>query len=172
MRRQGKRIVFTNGCFDLLHAGHIRYFQFCRSLGDMLVVGLNTDESVRQNKGPDRPILSLAERAQALAGVEAVDLVVPFAELTPLRLLERVRPDILVKGEDYRDQEVVGRELVEGYGGRVELAPLLPGVSTSRIIHRIEERLERARAAGEEASPDPGRSRAETSTPPPPPAKP
>jgi D-beta-D-heptose 7-phosphate kinase/D-beta-D-heptose 1-phosphate adenosyltransferase len=136
-RRQGKRIVFTNGCFDLMHAGHVRYFQFCRGLGDALVVAVNTDASVQRNKGPSRPIVELEERATVLAGLAAVDLVVAFDETTPIGLIEAVKPDVLVKGQDYEGKEVVGREFVEATGGRVELAPLWPGVSTTRIIERI-----------------------------------
>ncbi|RMG16358.1 MAG: D-glycero-beta-D-manno-heptose 1-phosphate adenylyltransferase [Planctomycetota bacterium] len=136
-RAAGKEIVFTNGCFDLLHAGHVQFVQGCRAKGDYLVVGLNTDSSVRGLKGEDRPVLPLEERAMVLAGLEAVDIVVPFAEPTPLSLIERLRPDVLCKGEDYKDKVVVGRELVEGYGGRVELVRLLPGVSTTNIIAKI-----------------------------------
>ncbi len=137
-RRKANTIVFTNGCFDLLHAGHVHFLQGCRSKGDFLVVGLNTDESVRSlGKGENRPVLPLEERAAVLAGLEAVDLVVPFAESTPLALIDRLRPDVLCKGEDYRGKVVVGRELVEGYGGRVELVELLPGLSTTNIISRI-----------------------------------
>ena len=106
---------------------------------DLLVVGLNTDASVRSlNKGPERPVLRLDERAAVLAGLEAVDLVVPFDEPTPIALIEAVHPDVLCKGEDYRTKPVVGRELVEGWGGRVELIPLLPGMSTTHIVERIE----------------------------------
>lgn len=136
-RRQGRKIVFTNGCFDIVHAGHVRYFEFCKSQGDVLVVALNTDDSVRRNKGPERPVNKLDDRMTVLAGLAAIDLVVPFDETTPQRIIERVLPDILVKGEDYRDQVVVGREVVEASGGRVVLAPLWPGVSTTRIIERI-----------------------------------
>ena len=139
-RGEGKEIVFTNGCFDLLHAGHVHFIQGCRAKGDYLIVGLNTDESVRGlDKGDNRPVLPLRERAAVLAGLEAVDLVVPFAESTPISLIEHVRPDVLCKGEDYVNKVVVGRELVEGYGGRVELVELLPGVSTTNIIARITE---------------------------------
>lgn len=138
-RRQGHRIVFTNGCFDLLHPGHVTFLQGCRAQGGFLVVGLNTDASVRGLKGPERPVMSLDGRATVLAGLEAVDLVVPFDEPTPIALIERVRPDVLCKGEDYKGKVVVGREVVEGYGGRVELVPLLPGMSTTHVIERIEK---------------------------------
>jgi D-beta-D-heptose 7-phosphate kinase / D-beta-D-heptose 1-phosphate adenosyltransferase len=139
-RRKGQTVVFTNGCFDLLHAGHVHFLQGCRAQGDVLIVGLNTDASVRSlNKGPERPVLRLEERAAVLAGLEAVDLVVPFDEPTPIALIEAVHPDVLCKGEDYRLKPVVGRELVEGWGGRVELIPLLPGMSTTHIVERIEK---------------------------------
>ena len=137
-RRDGKVVVFTNGCFDLLHAGHVHFLQGCRAKGGYLIVGLNTDESVRGLKGTGRPVLSLEERATLLAGLEAVDLVVPFDEPTPIALIQRVRPDVLCKGEDYKDKVVVGREVVEAYGGRVELVELLPGLSTTHVIERIE----------------------------------
>jgi len=138
IRAGGQKVVFTNGCFDLLHAGHVHFLQGCRAKGDALIVGLNTDRSIRALKGADRPVLSLDERATVLAGLEAVDLVVPFDEDTPIELIKRVRPDVLCKGEDYRDKVVVGREIVEAAGGRVELVELLPGVSTTHVIERIE----------------------------------
>ncbi|HZU99482.1 MAG TPA: D-glycero-beta-D-manno-heptose 1-phosphate adenylyltransferase [Planctomycetota bacterium] len=136
-RRQGKKVVFTNGCFDIVHAGHVRYFEFCRGQGDVLVVAVNSDDSVRRLKGPERPVNALVDRQTVLAGLAAVDLVTSFDETTPARIIERLKPDVLVKGEDYRDQVVVGRETVEAAGGRVVLAPLWPGVSTTRIIERI-----------------------------------
>jgi D-beta-D-heptose 7-phosphate kinase / D-beta-D-heptose 1-phosphate adenosyltransferase len=137
-RRKGQRVVFTNGCFDLLHVGHVTFLQGCRAQGDFLVVGLNTDSSIRGLKGPDRPVITLEDRATVLAGLEAVDLVVPFDEPTPVKLIERVRPDILCKGEDYKGKVVVGREIVEAYGGRVVLVPLVPGMSTTLVIERLE----------------------------------
>lgn len=136
-RRQGKRVVFTNGCFDLMHAGHVRYFQDCRAQGDFLVVAINTDASVRRNKGPERPIMTLEERSTVLAGLAAIDVIVPFDETTPIALIEAVKPDVLVKGADYKDKVVVGREVVEAGGGHVVLAPLWPGVSTTRMIERV-----------------------------------
>ncbi|MHC4393831.1 MAG: D-glycero-beta-D-manno-heptose 1-phosphate adenylyltransferase, partial [Planctomycetota bacterium] len=138
-RNAGKEIVFTNGCFDLLHAGHVTFIQGCRAKGDYLIVGLNTDESIKGLKGEGRPVLPLQARATVLAGLEAVDIVVPFAESTPIRLIQALQPDILCKGEDYIDKVVVGREIVEGYGGRVELVELVPGMSTTTIIERISE---------------------------------
>jgi D-beta-D-heptose 7-phosphate kinase / D-beta-D-heptose 1-phosphate adenosyltransferase len=142
VREEGKAIVWTNGCFDLLHAGHVHFLQGCRAKGDFLVVGLNTDDSIRGLKGEGRPVLPLQDRAIVLAGLEAVDLVVPFSAPTPMAEIERLQPDILCKGEDYANKVVVGRELVEGYGGRVELVELVPGVSTTNIIARISATLE------------------------------
>lgn len=136
LREAGRRIVFTNGCFDLLHAGHVRYLGFARSQGDVLVVGLNADESVRRLKGPTRPVNPAADRAEVLSGLAAVDHVVVFHEDDPLALIRELRPDVLVKGEDWRDKGVVGRELVEGYGGTVVLAPLLAGRSTTSMLER------------------------------------
>jgi D-beta-D-heptose 7-phosphate kinase/D-beta-D-heptose 1-phosphate adenosyltransferase len=133
-RSRGRRVAFTNGCFDLVHAGHASALQFARSKGDVLVVGLNSDRSVRGLKGAGRPVVPQAERARLLAAFEAVDYVVVFDEDTPAALVKRVRPDVLVKGEDYRGREVVGRD----HAGRVELAPLVKGISTSEIIRRIQ----------------------------------
>jgi len=134
---RGKKIVFTNGCFDLLHVGHVKYLQKARALGDLLVVGLNSDASVRRLKGEKRPLIEEAERAHILAALDCIDYVVLFDDDTPLRLIEAVAPDILVKGGDYRVEEVVGRELVEAKGGRVELVQFVDGRSTSRIIEKI-----------------------------------
>jgi len=136
-RRDGTRVVFTNGCFDLVHAGHVRYLEAARGLGDVLVVGLNDDASVRRLKGAGRPILALAERAEVLAGLTAVDHLVAFAEDTPLALIEILQPDVLVKGADWAADDIVGRNLVLARGGRVERVDLVPGVSTSEIIRRI-----------------------------------
>jgi D-beta-D-heptose 7-phosphate kinase/D-beta-D-heptose 1-phosphate adenosyltransferase len=129
--------VFTNGCFDLLHPGHVRYLAAARALGDVLVVGLNDDDSVRRLKGAGRPVLQLAERAEVLAGLAAVDHIVPFAEDTPLAVVRALRPDVLVKGADWGEEDIVGREDVLASGGRVERIPLVAGVSTSEIIRRI-----------------------------------
>ena len=136
-RRKGKRIVFTNGCFDVLHTGHVEYLRFARSKGDVLVVGINDDDSVRRLKGAGRPVNSFDDRALVLAALEMVDAVTPFSEDTPARLVERITPDVLVKGEDWRDKGVVGREWVESHGGQVVLAPLVPGRSTSEILHKV-----------------------------------
>lgn len=136
-RRQKEKIVFANGCFDLLHVGHIKLFQFAKNMGEVLVVGLNSDESVRKLKGPGRPVLGQNERSFLLSALEHVDYVVVFEERTPLKLIRKIRPDVLVKGADYTKDTVVGREFVESYGGRVELAPLVDGVSSSDIMSRI-----------------------------------
>jgi D-beta-D-heptose 7-phosphate kinase/D-beta-D-heptose 1-phosphate adenosyltransferase len=133
-RAAKKRIVFTNGCFDVLHPGHVDLLSRARAFGDLLVVGLNDDASVRRLKGDGRPVNDLRARATVLGALAAVDYVVAFAEDTPAEILRRVRPDVLVKGEDWQDKGVVGREFVESYGGRVELVPLVPGHSTTRIL--------------------------------------
>jgi D-beta-D-heptose 7-phosphate kinase/D-beta-D-heptose 1-phosphate adenosyltransferase len=138
-RASGKRVVFTNGCFDLIHLGHVKYFQFARKQGDLLVVGVNTDASVRRLKGDKRPIISEADRLGVLEELESIDYLVRFDEDTPRQLIELVRPDVLVKGADYGKEEVVGWDLVESYGGRVALAPLVDGKSTSAVIQRILE---------------------------------
>ncbi len=137
VRAGGGRVVFTNGCFDLLHPGHVRYLETARGLGDVLVVGLNDDASVRRLKGPGRPILRLDERAEVLAALAAVDHVVAFADDTPLRLIEQVQPDVLVKGADWGADEIVGGELVRARGGRVERIDLVPEVSTTALLRRI-----------------------------------
>jgi D-beta-D-heptose 7-phosphate kinase/D-beta-D-heptose 1-phosphate adenosyltransferase len=137
-RIAGRKIVFANGCFDLLHPGHVDLLRRSRALGDLLVVGVNDDASVRRLKGEGRPVNDLKARATVLGGLTAVDYVVAFSEDTPENIIRTVRPDILVKGEDWRDKGVVGREFVEGYGGRVELLPLVEGHSTSSMLRRME----------------------------------
>lgn len=139
LRARGQTVVFTNGCFDLLHAGHIKYLQASREQGDCLIVGLNTDDSVTRLKGRDRPILDEAERAEILSALSCVDFVVSFEDDTPLALIEAIRPDVLTKGADYARRDVVGGDLVESYGGRVERIELVAGKSTSGIIDRISE---------------------------------
>ncbi|MBM4053367.1 MAG: D-glycero-beta-D-manno-heptose 1-phosphate adenylyltransferase [Planctomycetes bacterium] len=136
-RRKNDTIVFTNGCFDILHVGHIEYLKFARKQGDLLVVGLNADSSIRKLKGPNRPIVSEDERARMLAALEDVTYVVLFDELTPMNIIQSLRPDVLVKGEDWKDAGVVGQEFVESYGGKVVLAPLVAGISTTNIVSRI-----------------------------------
>ena len=134
LREQDRRAVFTNGCFDILHEGHLHLLREARALGDFLFVGLNDDDSVRRLKGKGRPVNPLAVRARALAEVPYVDLVVPFPEDTPLELIRAIQPDVLVKGGDYAEEEVVGGDVVRGCGGRVVIIPLLPGFSTTGII--------------------------------------
>ena len=136
-RARGQRIVWTNGCFDLLHAGHIDFLEFAGRQGDILVVGLNSDKSVRAIKGPGRPICSQEHRARVLAALEVVDYLVLYDDPTPRRLIEAVRPDVLIKGEDWRQKGVVGRQVVESYGGRVVLAPLTKGLGTTALLDRI-----------------------------------
>jgi D-beta-D-heptose 7-phosphate kinase/D-beta-D-heptose 1-phosphate adenosyltransferase len=133
-RSAGQRVVFTNGCFDILHIGHIRLLEEARRKGDRLIVGLNSDDSVRRLKGPLRPIVGESERAQVLAALSAVDAVVVFHEDNPLRLIEAIRPDVLVKGGDYTEDSIVGASEVRAWGGRVELIPLAGGISTTRLI--------------------------------------
>jgi rfaE bifunctional protein nucleotidyltransferase chain/domain len=137
IRRAGRRVVFTNGCFDLLHPGHIRSLERARSLGDALVVAVNSDRSVREMKGPGRPLIPEVERCEVLAALAAVDWVVVFDDRTPRRLIARLLPDVLVKGGDWGADEIVGREEVEAAGGRVERVPLEPGYSTTEILRRI-----------------------------------
>ena len=136
-RRLGQRVAFTNGCFDVLHAGHVQYLQEARAQADVLVVGLNSDAGVRALKGEGRPVNPLEARALVLAGLHAVDYVTVFEEATPLELIGQLRPDVLVKGADYRKDEVVGAELVESYGGRVYLSRLRPGFSTTGVLEKL-----------------------------------
>jgi D-beta-D-heptose 7-phosphate kinase / D-beta-D-heptose 1-phosphate adenosyltransferase len=135
----GKSVVFTNGCFDLIHGGHIEFLQKAKALGDILVVGLNSDQSVRGIKGDGRPIKTQQERANILSALRYVDYITIFNESTPANLISEIRPDILVKGNDYAMDEVVGREIVEGYGARVELIPIVKGLSTTSTVEQILE---------------------------------
>jgi D-beta-D-heptose 7-phosphate kinase/D-beta-D-heptose 1-phosphate adenosyltransferase len=137
-RKAGQKIVFTNGCFDVLHVGHIEYLKFCKSHGDIVVVGLNSDNSVRQLKGPTRPINNQHERAAVLAALEYVDYVVIFDRPDPLELVEQVKPDILIKGVDWAEKGVIGREFVESYGGKVILAPMVDGKSTTATLEKMK----------------------------------
>jgi len=141
LRRQGKRVVFTNGCFDLLHPGHVRYLAQARALGDALIVAINSDRSVRELKGKGRPILNEQERAEVLSALESVNFVVVFDEQTPQQLIAALLPDILVKGGDWTIDTIVGREEVEAAGGQVFSLPYVEQQSTSEIIARIQ-RLE------------------------------
>jgi rfaE bifunctional protein nucleotidyltransferase chain/domain len=138
LQAQGQKVVFTNGCFDLLHPGHVRYLEQARSLGDGLIVGVNTDASVKRlPKGAGRPVTPEGDRARVVAALSCVDQVVLFGEDTPLELITALKPDVLVKGGDYALHEIVGREVVEARGGRVLALPLVPGYATTTIIQRI-----------------------------------
>jgi len=139
LRDAGRTVVFTNGVFDLLHPGHVRYLQQARSLGDALLVGLNADESVRRNKGPGRPINRQEERAEVVAALACVDGVVIFGEDTPDAIIRLVQPDILVKGADWPADQIVGRDTVEARGGRVVLIPVEQGYSTTAIVEKIKQ---------------------------------
>jgi D-glycero-beta-D-manno-heptose 1-phosphate adenylyltransferase len=139
-RARGKAIVFTNGVFDLLHPGHLRYLQQARALGDLLIVGVNSDRSVKANKGEGRPITPEAERVEILEALEAVDAVVVFDEGTPHAVIATLQPDILVKGADWAEDAIVGRDIVEARGGRVVRMPVERGYSTTAIIERIQRR--------------------------------
>ena len=138
LQARGSRIVFTNGCFDLMHIGHTRYLQAAKALGDLLVVGVNSDESIRSlDKAPDRPIVPEAQRAEVLAALGCVDFVVVFSESDPKALITAVQPDVLVKGGDWSLDRIIGRDVVEARGGLVRTIPLVPGFSTTALIHRI-----------------------------------
>ena len=136
-KRNGRRVVFTNGCFDLLHPGHVRCLAEARALGDLLVVAVNSDSSVRGNKGPERPLVPQGDRAEVLAALSSVDYVTIFDEPTPRPLIVRVLPSVLVKGADWGPNEVVGREEVEAAGGQVVSIPLAPGYSTTNLLEKI-----------------------------------
>ena len=139
LREQGKKVVFTNGCFDLIHLGHVRYLGEAKKHGDILVVGLNSDGSVRRLKGKGRPFVPERDRAELLAALEAVDYVTIFGEDTPAALIEALGPDLLVKGADYTLEEVVGRETVERSGGCVVIVPLVEDRSTTKLIEKIRQ---------------------------------
>jgi rfaE bifunctional protein nucleotidyltransferase chain/domain len=139
LKSAGLRVVFTNGCFDLLHPGHVRLLEQARSLGDVLIVAINTDASVQRNKGPKRPITPEGERAEILAGLAAVDFVTMFDEPTPREIVAAILPAVLVKGSDWGPNEIVGREEVEGAGGVVISIPLESGYSTTNLLERIQQ---------------------------------
>ena len=141
LKKKGKRIVFTNGCFDLLHLGHVRYLEKSKSLGDILVVGVNSDRSVRSLKGPERPILPEEERTEILSSLACVDYVTVFDELTPLELISSLQPHVYVKGGDWAKEAVVGKEVVEQSGGKVVILPFVEGSSTSNLIETILKRF-------------------------------
>ena len=143
LRAEGRRLVFTNGCFDILHVGHVRYLAAARRLGDALLVAVNSDASVRQLKGAGRPVMSEGERAELLAALEAVDYVTVFDDLSPRSLIAEVLPDVLVKGGDYALDEIHGREEVERAGGHVVALPFVEGTSTTGVIERIREGREK-----------------------------
>jgi D-beta-D-heptose 7-phosphate kinase/D-beta-D-heptose 1-phosphate adenosyltransferase len=140
LRKSGKRIVFTNGCFDILHVGHVRYLAAARSKGDVLVLGLNSDASVKSIKPDNRPIVSQDQRAEVLAGLTCVDYITIFDEPDPLSLIRAIKPDILVKGADWEEAEIIGSDVVKTYGGKVVRVKVVPGISTSQIIQRIIKR--------------------------------
>ena len=135
---KGKKIVFTNGCFDILHRGHVTYLNQARDLGDLLIVGINSDESVKRLKGPERPVNMLEDRAYVLSALKSVDYVIPFEEDTPINLINLIMPDILVKGGDYTIDRIIGAQEVLANGGKVEIIPFVPGKSTSAIIDTIK----------------------------------
>lgn len=137
-REYGRKTVFTNGCFDILHAGHIKYLKESKSLGDILIVGLNSDDSIRRLKGETRPINTLEDRATVIEALKCVDYVCSFDEDTPKALLEKIRPDILTKGGDYKKEDVVGFELLSSYGGEVRILSFVDGKSTTNIIERAK----------------------------------
>lgn len=139
LRQQGKKIVFTNGVFDLLHVGHVRYLQEARSLGDALVIGVNSDASVKRLKGPTRPVQTESDRAEILAALGAVDFTVIFTDDTPATLIEKVRPDILVKGGDWKIDQIVGAPFVQSYGGQVMSLQFVDGKSTTKIIEKAQK---------------------------------
>lgn len=140
LKKQGKRIVFTNGCFDLLHLGHVTYLDRAKSKGDLLIVAVNSDRSVRTLKGKERPLVPQSDRARVLAGLASVDYVTIFDEPTPLSLIRAIEPDVLVKGADWNKGNIIGSDLVQRRGGKVVTIPVVKGVSTSKIIKRITER--------------------------------
>jgi rfaE bifunctional protein nucleotidyltransferase chain/domain len=137
LKKNGKKMVFTNGCFDIVHAGHIDYLEKAKELGDVLIVGVNSDSSVKRIKGDKRPIVDQKYRIRLLEGIQSIDHIVVFEQDTPLELIKKVKPDILVKGADWKDKGVVGEDLVKAYGGKVKLIELLPGISTSIMIENI-----------------------------------
>ena len=143
LRESGKRIVFTNGCFDILHVGHVRYLASARAHGDILVVGLNSDESVKIIKDKGRPITNQDQRAEVLASLWSVDYITIFNEPDPLRLIQALKPDVLVKGADWAEEEIIGADFVQTTGGQVIRIPLAPEISTSGIIERISKRYKK-----------------------------
>jgi len=139
LRKEGKKIAFTNGCFDILHVGHVRYLREAKKAGDILVLALNSDSSVRAIKGEERPLVSEEERAEVIAALEFIDFVTIFPELTPLELINYLKPDILIKGGDWTEDKVVGREEVKKWGGHVAIIPEVEGKSTTNIVEKIKK---------------------------------
>ncbi|GAB1468870.1 D-glycero-beta-D-manno-heptose 1-phosphate adenylyltransferase [Candidatus Cloacimonadota bacterium] len=140
LHTEEKRIVFTNGCFDILHAGHVLYLQSAKALGDILIVGLNSDESVSRLKGKSRPIVNQEERGIVLSGLESIDYLCVFSQDTPLQLIEQLKPDVLVKGGDWQTSQILGADFVMSYGGEVHSLEFVKGISSSKIIERILQR--------------------------------
>jgi D-beta-D-heptose 7-phosphate kinase/D-beta-D-heptose 1-phosphate adenosyltransferase len=143
LKAKGKRIIFTNGCFDLLHVGHIRYLEKAKTLGDILIVGVNSDASVQKLKGPKRPVLPAEERTEILSGLGCVDYITIFDELDPLTLITSLKPNVLVKGGDWTKEQTIGKEVVERSGGEVVIIPFVKGASTSNLIETILKRYEK-----------------------------
>ena len=139
LKKQKKRIAFTNGCFNVIHSGHVRGLEKARALADILVVAINTDRSMRRLKGKKRPIFPLKERAKILSAFEFVDFLISFDELTPLKVIKAIKPDILVKGGDYQEKEIVGSQFVKSYGGKIKRIPIYKNYSSSRIIEEISK---------------------------------
>ncbi|MEE8437268.1 MAG: D-glycero-beta-D-manno-heptose 1-phosphate adenylyltransferase [Candidatus Neomarinimicrobiota bacterium] len=140
VKSSGKKIVFTNGCFDILHRGHVEYLQQARNLGDFLIVGLNSDKSISELKGSDRPLQNELDRSIILDALSSVDAIIVFDEDTPRKLIDDVEPDILVKGGDYQSREIAGSKTVLAKGGRVEIMPFISGISTSALIKKMQEK--------------------------------
>lgn len=139
LRQEGKTLVFTNGCFDILHAGHVTYLEKAKRLGDVLIVGLNSDASVRRLKGPGRPVTPERDRLKVIAALQAVDYLTLFSEDTPLRLIQEIRPHVLVKGADWKRDKIVGSKEVQSWGGQVRRAPLLRGRSTTSLLQKLKQ---------------------------------
>ena len=139
LRKKGKKIAFTNGCFDILHVGHVRYLREAKKTADVLVLALNSDSSARSIKGEKRPLMNEKERAEILAALECIDFVTIFQELTPLELINYLKPDILIKGGDWPEEKVVGREEIKKWGGRVAIIPEVEGKSTTNIVEKIKK---------------------------------
>jgi len=140
-RKEKKKVAFTNGCFDILHYGHVKYLTQAKKMADILVVGVNTDSSVKKIKGKKRPINPLKHRMEVLAGLEAIDYLISFKETTPYRLIKEIKPDVLIKGGDWKPNEIVGKDIVEAYRGKVITLPYIKGVSTTNLIRKIVQRF-------------------------------